>query len=192
MSAEEVAAAIRLIREAGRSDLLALPAEGAGTARGRPLRSASSGVSAAVWACSPPGTPKRKAANCGGAVEGAPPGPQGNPKKVGKQQRGVGKVETTNGKALHKGEAQRGQQEQQGDRPGGGRDRALRKGARAHARGGGPTRSSTGRIIDLVPEVESSDSGEDRDGGGGRGRAGWGADGCSSTSKDPGRGRGGR
>ena len=56
--------------------MLAPPAEGTGPAKGRTPRSASCSVAAAVWACSPPGTPKRKAANSGGRWRKPSPGHQ--------------------------------------------------------------------------------------------------------------------
>ena len=58
--ADKVAEAIRVLREAGRSDLLAEDVRGEGPIRSRPQRKASEGVAAALWACSPPRTKWRR------------------------------------------------------------------------------------------------------------------------------------
>ena len=59
--AEAVAEAIRIIRAAGRSELLSQAAALEEGMRGRPLRRASKGVAAAVMACSPPRTRRSRA-----------------------------------------------------------------------------------------------------------------------------------
>ncbi|KAJ1137476.1 hypothetical protein NDU88_003874 [Pleurodeles waltl] len=55
---ERVAQALRLLREAGRLDLLVAGADGG--VGGRPALRAASQVVAAVVACSPPCSPKKK------------------------------------------------------------------------------------------------------------------------------------
>ena len=54
MSAEDVAAVIKLLRDVGRSDLLSEDVRSEQHSRVRPMRRAAEDVGAAVWACSTP------------------------------------------------------------------------------------------------------------------------------------------